>query len=137
MVSKKFPGKFNCLGEICEFITREAKAAGLDEKEIYAVQLAVDEACTNIIEHAYGGEGKGDIELICKVVNDGMEIVLKDDGEPFDPDLITEPKIGLPLEEVEPRGAGIFLIRKLMDEVIYEFSSGKGTVLKMKKMKRG
>ncbi len=137
MVSKKFPGKFNCLGDICEFVTKEAKAARLNEKEIYAVQLAVDEACTNIIEHAYGGEGKGDIELICKVVNDGMEIVLKDDGEPFDPDLITEPKIGLPLEEVEPRGAGIFLIRKLMDEVIYEFSSGKGTVLKMKKMKRG
>ncbi len=137
MVSKKFPGKFNCLGDICEFVTREAKAAGLDEKGIYAVQLAVDEACTNIIEHAYGGEGKGDIELICKVVNDGMEIILKDDGEPFDPDLITKPKIGLPLEEVEPRGAGIFLIRKLMDEVIYEFSSGIGTVLKMKKKKRG
>ncbi len=99
MVSKKFPGKFNCLGDICEFVTGEAKAAGLDEKEIYAVQLAVDEACTNIIEHAYGGEGKGDIELICKVLNGGMEIVLKDDGEPFDPDLITEPKIGLPLKK--------------------------------------
>ena len=137
MASKTFPGKFIHLEQICEFVTKEAKDAGLNDESIYAVQLAVDEACTNIIEHAYSDEENGDIVCECKNVGDGLEIILKDHGKPFDPDSIPEPKIGVPLQDLKSRGAGLYLIRKLMDEVTFDFNGSGESILKMKKMKSG
>lgn len=137
MSSKKFPGKFSSLEKISKYVASKAEAAGLGEKDIYSVQLAVDEACTNIIEHAYGGEGNGEIECVCEIVEDGLEITLKDEGESFDPESLPELVVGAPIEQLKARGAGVFLIRKLMDEVLYEFIGGQGTVLKMKKKKSG
>ena len=135
MVSQKFPGKYSSLAEIGKFVVGEAETAGLDEQGVYAVQLAVDEACTNIIEHAYGGEGKGEIEVTTTLLSDGIEITLRDNGERFEPETVPEPEMNIPLEEVEMRGAGIFLIKKMMDEVHYQFGNG-GTILKMRKIKK-
>jgi len=107
----------------------------LDEKEIYAVQLAVDEAASNIIEHAYGGENRGDIECTCTVSKNEIEVVLKDQGESFVPEEIPDLAIGAPLEDFGPRGAGLVLMNKLMDEVRFEFLEG-GNVLTMVKRKK-
>lgn len=134
MPSKIFAGEFSNLAKISEFIAEQAHQIGLNERATYEVQLAVDEACSNIIEHAYGGEGKGEIEITCNLAPDGIEIVLKDEGKPFDPDSIKEIEIGTPLEKLGSRGAGVFLMRKLMDEVRFEFSKKSGTILKMKKI---
>ena len=54
-----FPGRFSSLAKIGRLVRQAAKEAGLNDKSAYDVELAVDEACTNIIEHGYGGEGKG------------------------------------------------------------------------------
>jgi len=137
MTSRKFPGKFTSLETICGFITEEAKEAGLSDNHVYAVQLAVDEACSNIIEHAYSGDEMGEIVCECNILDDGLEVIIKDNGKPFDPDSVPEPQIGAPLEELESRGAGLFLIRNLMDEVNFKYHEGKGTVLKMIKRKIG
>jgi serine/threonine-protein kinase RsbW len=135
MTSKIFPGEFASLEKISEFITKHAKASGLDKKATYSVQLAVDEACTNIIEHAYGGEGLGEIECICNILEDGLEIILHDRGKPFNPKEINDIDINMPLDELGNRGAGLFLMRKLMDEVKFHFSVQKGTTLVMRKKK--
>jgi serine/threonine-protein kinase RsbW len=135
MTSKIFPGNFTSLEKISNFITEHAVACGLDEKATYAVQLAVDEACSNIIEHAYGGEGIGDIECTCNILDDGLEVVLHDKGKAFNPNNIKEIEVGVPLEELGSRGAGIFLMNKLMDEVHFQFSKNDGTTLVLKKNK--
>lgn len=135
MSSKIFPGEFSTLEKISEFIAEHAELVGLDEKATYAVQLAVDEACTNIIEHAYGGEGVGDIKITCNQLEDGLEIIIKDKGKGFNPEEIEQPNIGAPLEDLGNRGAGVYLINKLMDEVHYEFTKNIGATLKMKKKK--
>jgi serine/threonine-protein kinase RsbW len=133
MASKTFPGYFSSLGPISEFIAKEAEIAGLDDHEIYSVQLAVDEACTNIIEHAYEGEGKGDIVCICESKPDRFEIELRDRGKSFDPDIIPDPKVGVPIDSLGSRGAGVYLMKKLMDEVSFVFSEGGETILRMMK----
>lgn len=135
MASKVFPGKFSSLEKISDFIEEYAQICGLDENATYAVQLAVDEACSNIIEHAYGGEGLGNIECTCNVLDDGLEVILRDRGKSFNPDEIHEIEVGVPLEKLGNRGAGIFLINKLMDEVHFEFSKQDGTTLVLKKKK--
>lgn len=128
-----FPGRFDCLAEICEFVGGAAEAAGLDEGAVYAVQMAVDEACTNIIKHAYGGEGRGDIECTCRVSGDGLTVVLRDHGRAFDPDSVPEPDLEASLEEREIGGLGLYFINKLMDKVQYESTPDSGNVLTMAK----
>jgi serine/threonine-protein kinase RsbW len=97
--------------------------------------MAVDEACTNIIEHAYGGEGRGDIECTCQIESDRLIVRLCDHGRPFDPSSVPEPDINASLEERTEGGLGLFLIRKLMDEVHFEFTAESGNVLTMVKWK--
>jgi serine/threonine-protein kinase RsbW len=137
MTTKIFDGNFSSLEIICEFVTKEAKQAGLNDDSIYAVQLAVDEACSNIIEHAYGEKEGGKIICECNIVDDGLEVVLKDNGMPFDPNSVPEPQIGVPLTELKLRGAGLYLIRRIMDEVVFEFNDYDGSILKMRKKKSG
>ena len=131
MPTAKFPARFESLEKISQFVVEAAKEAGFDESAIYAIELAVDEACSNIIEHAYGGEGRGDIRCTYQIANNNLKIILRDQGRPFNPNSIAEPNFGAPLEELKPRGAGLFLMRKLMDEVDFEFEAGSGNVLTM------
>jgi len=135
MATEKFPGRFESLAGIRKFVSTAAEEAGFDDKEVYAVELAVDEACANIIEHAYGGEGKGEIICICNDLSNGLEIILKDDGEQFDPSTISQPDFSVELEKLKPRGAGIFLIRNMMDDVDFKFSKESGNELRMVKRK--
>ncbi len=136
MPTRIFPGRNDSLADLSEYVSEQAAAAGLNEKEIYAVQLAVDEAASNIIEHAYGGENRGDIECTCTVGKNEIEVVLKDQGKSFVPEEIPELRVGVPLEDFGPRGAGLVLMNKLMDEVRFEFLEG-GNVLTMVKRKKG
>ena len=135
MTTKTFPGNFVSLAPISSFIIDQAESAGFSPNDIYAIQTAVDEACANIIDHAYGGENIGDIEIIVDRVRNGMKITLIDTGRPFNPNEIPEPGISSPLEIRKERGLGVFFIRKLMDNVKFEFSSYRGNVLTLVKYK--
>jgi len=57
--SRTFPGNYKSLERISEFIIQEAQNIEFSPSEVYAIQTAVDEACANIIDHAYGGENLG------------------------------------------------------------------------------
>jgi serine/threonine-protein kinase RsbW len=131
-----FPGRFESLEKISEFVQQAARSACLNEHDVYAVQLAVDEACTNIIEHAYHGEGKGDIVCTCNVLRDGIKVVLLDRASPFHPEAMPEPMLNTSLDEVKPRGLGIFLMRKMMDHVKFEAPPGGGNRLTMIKHRK-
>ena len=135
MTTATFLGEFKNLEKIGEFVTKAAEDAGLDETGIYAVQLAVDEACANIIEHAYGGEGKGHINITTQNNLDNLTIIIRDNGLKFNPEGIPPPKMNLPLEEISPRGLGVYLMQKMMDVVNYEFTQDNGNVLTMVKRK--
>ena len=135
MLKKVFPGVFASLAQISDFIAENTKLAGFDDKETYGVQLAVDEACSNIIEHAYGSGTEGEIGCVCLPSEEGITIVLKDTGRTFSPDEVPELDVGVPLFELGDRGAGLFLIKKLMDEVEFEFPVTGGTTLTMTKKK--
>jgi len=137
MSTKRFSCSLQNLEGICDYITNCASAAGLDESEVYAVQLAVDEATTNIIEHGYGEECQSRIDINCEVLKDGLKVVIYDDAQPFDPTSVPEPELNVGLDELKPRGLGIFLMRKMMDEIKYEPSSDKGNTLTMIKHHKG
>jgi serine/threonine-protein kinase RsbW len=136
MAKKTFPGNFKSLELISKFIVTQAQQAGFEPKDVYAIQTAVDEACSNIIDHAYGGEDLGNIVIKVKETDSAIHIILKDKGKEFDPDDVPKPDIESPLEIRKERGLGIFFMRKLMDQVIFEFSKEKGNKLTLIKIKR-
>ena len=135
-----FPGRYDSLAKIADFIRQAAKDAGLDNLAVYAVETAVDEACSNIIEHAYRGENRGNIECSCEINDEGLTIILHDHGLPFDPARIPAPDITASLEERESHGLGLFFIKNWMDEVRFDFLPENGgnvvVMLKRKPKKR-
>lgn len=135
-VRRLFAGRYDSLNEIHEFVAEAAQAAGLDSPGIYAMQLAVDEACCNIIDHAYGGEGLGTIDCQADIRNDGLLVTIVDYGKSFDPNKVPPPEIGKPLKEVKPRGVGLYLIKKMVDKIEYHSSTAQGNVMRLFKRKR-
>jgi len=135
MPTKIFPGRYASLAEISEFVAQASQDSGFDNKSVYAIKLAVDEACTNIIEHGYGGEGNGEIECTCDVETDALTIKLRDWGKAFSPNDVPDPDFDVLLENLQPRGAGLFFMRKLMDDVQFSFDDREGNLLVMVKRK--
>lgn len=131
--TRTFPGIFESLPKIRNFVVQAAEKAGFGEADVYAVELAVDEACSNIIEHAYGGEGVGDINCTCQITDIDLTFVIRDRGRPFEPDSIPEPDFSVPLDQLKSGGAGLFLMRKMMDDVRFEFTQDEGNTLTLVK----
>lgn len=92
-----------------------AEFCGFEEDEAQFIILAVDEACSNVIRHAYGGRTDGEITLTCSATDDRIEFVLVDRGRSWHADLHRQRS----LEEVRPGGLGMYVIRFVMDEVRY------------------
>ena len=124
-----FPAQCESLAAIIAFVTEVAHQAGLSADAVQAVQLAVDEACMNIIEHAYRGTEGGNIECRCAIDSRGLVITLIDHGIPFELDKVPQPRLSVNLEERSERGLGVYIMCRLMDEVRHTFSPQSGNVL--------
>lgn len=140
LTSQKFVARYTSLEGVREFVGQAAQACGFDAKVIYAVELATDEAFTNVVEHAYGGESSELVKCTCKVSPGGLVVILYDCGKAFDPTLVPEPNLNAPLEDRETGGLGIYFMRKLMDEVHYqpatENSDGCNTLVMIKRKEK-
>lgn len=127
-----YQAKFEFLDEIRNMVAETARAGGFSEKAIYFLQLAADEAATNIIEHAYAGVKNASFTVTCEMQGDQIVIVMQDNGKPFDSNAIKAPNLKADLSKRQVGGLGVYLMRKLMDSVHYE-SSKSGNVLTMTK----
>ncbi|HMS00733.1 MAG TPA: ATP-binding protein [Anaerolineales bacterium] len=134
MQTVQFPAKFEFLDEIREFVGNIARENGFNDQAVYHIQLAADEAASNVIEHAYGGGADGMLEISCGVKAETLIIILVDHGKSFDPSEVPLPDIQADLGDRKIGGLGIFLMRKLMDEFEY-VSSAHSNTLKMTKRK--
>ncbi len=134
MIPKVFPGDYTSLEKISEFIKIAAKNAGFDDFTIYTIETSVDEACSNIIEHAYGRENYGDIEISVSETKESLIISIKDSGTPFNPDSVPIPDLSSNIDNRDEHGLGLYMIRQWMDEVIFEFKDNSNflTIIKHK-----
>ena len=123
-----FPGDYVSLAEIAAFVRQAGVAAGFDPLALYQIETAVDEACSNIIEHAYGGERRGEIECSCEITERGLTITLKDRGKAFKPEKIAAPDLKAPLGKRQAHGLGLHFIRQWMNEVHFDFKDGVNTL---------
>ena len=121
------------LTAISDLIAAFAKESALNADDTFAIQMAVDEACANVIEHAYGGRPDGMVSLACWLANGEVNVTIRDHGRPFNPQAVPRPDMTAPLEKRHEGALGLYLIEKLMDVVQFEFDPAKGNKLTMKK----
>jgi serine/threonine-protein kinase RsbW len=133
MQTLTLPANLDALAQISLFITDAASGAGLDERATWQMQLAVDEAATNIIQHAYDGDVPGEISLTWRSGDERFIVELRDQGRGFNPNDIPQPDLLSPLEEREIGGLGIYLMTRLMDEVHFDFDPRDGNLVTMVK----
>jgi serine/threonine-protein kinase RsbW len=132
-----FPGRYDEIQKICQFVAEGAADCGLAASAIFHIELACDEACTNVIEHAYGGEGRGQIQVSWQCVGASFIITIRDNGRSFDPSAVPKPSLpelakdGAPanIDDIKVGGLGIHFMEQLMDEVNFSFDDSTGNTL--------
>jgi serine/threonine-protein kinase RsbW len=94
---------------------------GFTEEAVDQIVIAVDEACSNIIRHAYGGDPAQQIQIVVDTYPDRLEITLSDQGRRFDPSTYREPDPQKLARSGQRGGLGLLLMRRLMDEIQYDY----------------
>ena len=122
--------KLPALAAIADFLEETLAESG--DEMVFAVQLAVDEACSNTILYGYPAGEAGTITLTCSVDADAVLVTITDDGIPFDPLTAPPPRLDVPAEERPIGGLGIHFIRTVTDSVAYA-REGERNVLSMEK----
>ncbi len=129
----KVPAHVDYLGELRDFVTRVCRKYGVSDKVINAFKLAIDEAGTNIIRHAYRDHDEpGFVTVRVIVKKASVTVSLIDQGKYFDPRNVKDPDLKRYVEIGKRGGLGIFIIRKLMDELDYR-KTEEGNELRMTK----
>jgi len=125
------------LERIREFIKAVSAQSGFSDDVIDKISLAVDEACTNIIKHAYKNSPNGDIVINAKLFDNKLTVSITDFGLDFNPDTVPVPDIKKYYQQHKVGGLGIYLMKKLMDEVKYNPSvDNKNQVVLVKYLSR-
>jgi serine/threonine-protein kinase RsbW len=127
------PAQEHRLGEIRDFITGIAQRAGFSNHEINNLKLALDEACSNVVRHAYRGMEPGTIRLEVDWRPGELDISILDQGKSFDWKGSKTPDLNRYVEIGKKGGLGIWFIRKLMDETDYRTVDGTNTLRLVKR----
>lgn len=125
--------KLESLSEIKSFVSAELEETGCPEGTRKQILIVVDEIFANITQYAYDGE-EGTAVIRIEENSEPRAVVLTflDGGIPFDPLTMKTPDTSLKAREREIGGLGIFMVRKLTDEISYEYADGKN-ILRIKK----
>lgn len=127
MKEQGFPARLEEIERMLVFVTSAAVAAGITGKRLLELQLAFEELAANICSYAYA-RGDGDVVVGVREGEGEIAVTLEDRGEPFDPLEVPEPDIGVPLEQRQVGGMGIFLARRLASEITYRREGGRNVL---------
>lgn len=120
------------LAEVRNFVAKHASTFGFKKEEISDMRLAVDEAFTNIIKHAYGNDENQSVKIALSENDNTFAISLFDTGKSFSMDNYQEPDLEEKIRQKKRGGVGVYLIRQLMDEVNY-LKEGNENIIRMTK----
>jgi anti-sigma regulatory factor (Ser/Thr protein kinase) len=124
----------SALAAIADFLAEAL--AGCGDELVFAIQLAVDEACSNTILYGYPGGEAGLITITCTADDETVRVTIADDGVAFDPLTAPPPLLDIPVEDRPIGGLGVHFIRTVMDSVSYARKDGMN-VLSMEKKRAG
>ncbi|MFN0216600.1 MAG: ATP-binding protein [Saprospiraceae bacterium] len=115
----QIPNDLRYLSVAIHFVLQNALLRGFAEKQLDAIELAVEEAVSNVIRHAFKAEEQAEFSVICEQIPLGLKIIVKDQGMPFDPTVLPEYDPKLLKKDAPIQGLGWYLMQRSMDEVIF------------------
>jgi sigma-B regulation protein RsbU (phosphoserine phosphatase) len=119
---------------LAEYIDSIADEAGINPSLAMSLNLALEEAVTNVIMYAYPEGTDGTVDIITEA-NDGLlTFIIKDSGKAFDPTQKEDADVTLSAEERQIGGLGIFLVKQIMDTVNYQRIDGQNILTLTKKL---
>lgn len=118
----------NNLSKVRKFVSKHANAEGFSTQSVSDLCLAVDEAYTNIIKHAYKNDSSKTVEIDLEIDNEKICVSLKDNGESFKQTEYSLPDIREHIKKKKRGGMGVYLIHKLMDDVNYITDSNQNEI---------
>ena len=113
------PSSTRYLEEVRRFIETHTLQAGCDAEAVEQFKVAVDEACTNVIKHAYSGEESHELNIGVLIDPDRCTVCIRDTGVAFRPREYNEPDIFELAKRRQAGGFGVHIMRRLMDHVEY------------------
>jgi anti-sigma regulatory factor (Ser/Thr protein kinase) len=121
----KLPAQIEYLRKFIDFVATCSREQGFEKKRVHQIELATEEALVNIFKYAYK-ETKGDVEIICKLDDNKRFIIeIVDTGIAFNVLSVTAPDISADISERQLGGLGVFLIKEVMDAVLYRYEDNK------------
>jgi serine/threonine-protein kinase RsbW len=127
------PSHTENLEMIRNFISHLAQKAGFDEMAVMEIEVAVEEACVNVIKHAHKNDEARPLRLQIKIDKQKLTVLVRDQGQGFDPKQLDEQNAQALLAKPKPGGRGILMMKMMMDEVHFEAKNGKGTQVRLVK----
>lgn len=129
LIEMKVPARPEYVGVIRLTVSGIANRLGYTYDDIEDIKIAIAEACTNVVNHAYpGGEQQDSMHISFGVHEDRLELTVSDQGGAVDVDQLSKGRgpvtKGQPVEDLKEGGLGLFLIETLMDEVEIRGESG-------------
>ncbi len=118
------PSSTRHLARVRRFVHKHARMAEMNEQHAGHLQMAVDEACANIIEHAYRGDPNEKVNLTLTINPDSIVVLIRDRGRSFDLDTYRRPNVVELSRKRKSGGLGVDMIRRVMDEVEYFHGDG-------------
>jgi serine/threonine-protein kinase RsbW len=131
------PSSTENLSMIRDFVKSIGAQSGMDEMDVAKLELAVDEACSNVMEHAYNADATQEVSIRATVDGRSVQIEVIDTGKGFDPAAVEQSKLEDLISAKRTGGLGMRLMKSFMDEVHYEMLPGVKNELKMVKYLTG
>lgn len=120
---------------VTDFINAGLEDVGCSMKAQMQIDVAIDEIFSNISRYAYStGEGEATVLLDTESIPGSVSVSFIDGGTPYNPLSTKEPATDLPVEEREIGGLGIYIVKKTMDEIRYDYKDGKNILTIVKKI---
>jgi serine/threonine-protein kinase RsbW len=129
----RIPNQTDNLEIIRNFVSGIARKAGFKEEAVNKIELAVDEACSNVIEHSYQKDENQHIDIAVRIDYQKLIVIVTDHGKSFDFSRVGAPDMKQYLAELRVGGLGIYLMKMLMDEVEYQSVPGVKNEVRMVK----
>jgi serine/threonine-protein kinase RsbW len=127
------PSATEHLALIREFVANVGSQAGLGDDDVAKLELAVDEACANVIEHAHGHDSNKEVTVRATFDAATLRIEVVDEGEGFDPTVVPSTPVEQMVHDRRTGGLGLRVMKSLMDEVSYEIVPGERNRLRLLK----
>src|SRR5688572_27782564 len=123
-------------GDVVALVERFGLEHALPQAILNDLNVALDEAVSNVVAYGYDAAARGEIVIRLNYVRDEVQVEVEDDGRAFDPLQVAPPDLTAPLHQRQVGGLGVHLMRSLMDGLSYDRNDGKNLLRMIKKVSR-